>query len=188
MVSLQNTNLVWSLPLPKSHQQLSLFPGKGQLPDMASQSPSLSPPDCPRLHLHPSLSSLYFGHTDALCLPLSLPQGFVPSLSSAWKALSCSLACFLLTTLQLSAQILPPQRNWLWPPNSPTFHYRFSEHQEPFFTALLTITNLHLQLIKNSHMWLITWLLFVLPWDWLCDPQGQGPGKDICAHFHIFIT
>lgn len=34
------------------------------------QGPNLCPPYCSRLDLHPSLSSLYSSHTDALCSPL----------------------------------------------------------------------------------------------------------------------
>lgn len=149
MVYLQNTNLVWSLPLPKSHQQLSLFPGKGHLPDMASQGPSLSPlivPDSTCTLLFP----LYSSHTDALCSPLSQPQGFVPSLSSAWKALSCSLASFPPHhPSALSAN--PPSSEKLPLTSQPSVTGSESIRSLSFFTALIAITNLHLQLYSQRH-------------------------------------
>lgn len=83
------------------------------------------------------------------------------------------VASFLFIILQLLGQIFLSRRSLLSPPNCQISHYRFSAHQVSFFSGLITITNLYL------FVWLIIWLLFVLPQDCMIH-KARVPVK-ICS-------
>lgn len=151
-------------------------------PWVVYKDPSLSVPDCPSVSLNPFLPSLWYpihAHLpttgfgpDAFChrvfafASVLVPEG----------SFTHSVPALFLVIVQQSARNFLPLISLLWPPSSQTSYSRPSEHQAPFFRALITTTHLH------WFVWLTTWLLSVLPRGCLIH-KGRVPVR-ICPFSH----